>query len=215
MLTMQDCNKLPNRENYTLNHKGKMTGMYSLSTERNEYCEGYNSIPGTVCSHCYSKKQSKMYPNLNSMLYRNGEILKEEIYPMEYWPLINAAFFRLESFGDVDCVTQEINYFNLCNVNPHVTFAQWTKNITFIDEAIEITGEKPSNLILVYSSLYLNKEETEMLELPYVDKVFTVYEKDFAKENEIEINCGKKKCLTCQLCYHKNNGVTFIRELLK
>lgn len=48
----------------------------------------------------------------------------------------------------------------------------------------------------------------------YTDKVFTVYTKDFIKENMVDINCGGKHCLTCQLCY-RNNGTFYIREKKK
>lgn len=217
ILLMEDCNKLSDREHYTLKHQGKMTGIPSLSTSRsdNKYCQENQKREGTVCQHCYVNKQEKMYKNLSSMLSNNSEILKREVYPLNYWPLINASFFRLESFGDVDCLAQQINYFNLCKRNPHTTFAQWTKNPVWAQLAITRGEAKPDNLIIICSSLYINKEIQMSELLSCVDKIFTVYDKDYAKEHDIPINCGGKRCLECQLCYHKDNGVEYINEILK
>ena len=217
VLLMEDCNKLTNREHYTLKHQGKMTGIPSLSTSRsdNKFCQENQKRKGTVCQHCYVDRQERMYRNLSAMLSNNSEILKREVYPLDYWPLINAAFFRFESFGDVDCLAQQINYFNLCKRNPQTTFAQWTKHSAFAYLAVMRGEEKPDNLIIIDSSLFLNKASNIAYVNDCVDKIFTVYEEEYVKEHDISINCGGKRCLECQLCYHKDNGVKYINEILK
>ena len=48
----------------------------------------------------------------------------------------------------------------------------------------------------------------------FIDHVFTVYDKNTIKENNIDINCGGKDCLGCQQCYHKGTEF-YIREKLK
>ena len=48
----------------------------------------------------------------------------------------------------------------------------------------------------------------------FVDHVFTVYTKEYIKENNIDVNCGSKNCLGCQLCYNKDTEF-HIREQLK
>ena len=55
----------------------------------------------------------------------------------------------------------------------------------------------------------LNREKYWM-----VDHLFTVYDKDFIKNNNIEINCGAKSCLGCKKCYIDNN-IFYINEQLK
>ena len=79
--------------------------------------------------------------------------------------------------------------------------------------------KKPDNLIIIISSLFLNTQwnyET----LPYsskywfIDKIFTVYSKKYINDNNIQVNCGSKKCLDCKLCYTKNS-IKFINEILK
>ena len=69
-----------------------------------------------------------MYKNLNACLERNTKILTGRILKEAEIPMINASFFRFESFGDLINVTQVINYFHICKKNKHVHFALWTKN---------------------------------------------------------------------------------------
>ena len=86
---------------YTVNHSGKMEGMQSLSTSClcNEYCKNRSSNSELVCSHCYAQRQMKRYKNLNACLERNTEILTSRILKEAEIPMINASFFRFESFG--------------------------------------------------------------------------------------------------------------------
>ena len=49
---------------------------------------------------------------------------------------------------------------------------------------------------------------------PFIDKIFTVYNISYIRDNGIEINCGKKKCIECQLCY-SHNDVKYINEKIK
>ena len=51
---------------------------------------------------------------------------------------------------------------------------------------------------------------------PFVNAIFTVHEKQFAIENNIDINCGGKSCNACgKKCYEKSCRVTLINELKK
>ena len=100
----------------------------------------------------------------------------------------------------------------MCYKNPRVKFALWTKNPDFIAEAIADGYEKPQNLNIVLSSLFLNKERKNPF--PFVDKVFTVYTPDHIEAENIDINCGARNCFDCGLCYEKN-GVEVINEKLK
>ena len=52
----------------------------------------------------------------------------------------------------------------------------------------------------------------------FIDFVFTVYSASYALENNININCGAKHCLTCLKCYkgmNRNKSVIYINEILK
>ena len=217
VLTINETKKVSG-VHYTLNHKGKMTGMMSLSTSCtcNTYCKKRSENKETVCSHCYAQRQMLIYKNLEKCLIKNTEILTKKVLEDYELPIINALYFRLEAFGDLNNTTQVINYFNLCKKNPGVRFALWTKNLWLIDSVIHHDHiNKPRNLNIIYSSPFLNESNENIFVLyPFIDKVFTVYEKEFIKKNDIEINCGAKNCLTCAKCYKKNK-LKFINEKLK
>lgn len=201
---------------YTLKHTGKMSGMQSLSTSClcNKNCQNRVRNSNLVCSHCYAQRQMKIYKNLEKCLERNTEILTTKLLTDEEIPLINAAFFRFESFGDLNNIIQVINYFRICKKNKHVKFALWTKNPWIIAEVINNGEKKPRNLQIIYSSPYLNKCDDKLNKYPFIDKVFTVYTKEYIKANSIDINCGAKSCLSCHKCYIKSKTV-YINEKCK
>lgn len=216
IVTIKKCEDLTELH-FTMDHRGKMSGMYSLSTSctRNENCRLRSENPECVCSHCYAQRQMKIHRNLEKCLIKNTEILTKEVIDTDKLPIINALYFRLEAFGDLNNVIQVTNYFNLCKKNPAVKFALWTKNLWLIESAIKEGNTKPKNLQIIYSSPILNEQNEQIFMFyPFVDKVFTVFDKDYIKENNIDINCGSKSCLLCAKCYKKSK-VKYINEKLK
>ena len=199
---------------FTTNHSGKMAGMVSISTSvtTNERCQKNAQIKGSICEKCFAAKQMKIFPSMENPMVENQRILTSGIIPPEKLPIINHIYFRFESFGDLNNATQVKNYFNICYKNPRVKFALWTKNPDYIAAAIRDGYEKPENLNIVLSSLFVNKERKNPF--PFVDKVFTVYDAAYIAENNTPINCGAKSCFSCGLCYEKN-GVSVINEKLK
>ena len=157
------------------------------------------------------------YRETSDVLERNTEILTKDLIPVDKWPALNARFFRFESFGDIQNGIQVENYFNFCLANPKTSFAIWTKNPGLIDKVIKAGREKPKNLIIIYSSPYIDKPvntDKYIKCYPFIDKVFTVYSKEYIKENNIDINCGARSCLECGRCYSKRTGKE-VREQLK
>lgn len=208
---------------YAMN--GKMKGMISLSTSPlvNAICAARQKVCGSVCAHCYAATMAKAYKNLGQMLIENGNVLADKVIPVEDWVRINPKawkYFRLEAFGDVANAIQCINYFNLAERNPRVTFTAWTKNVELYETAVGMGHAKPKNLILIASSPELN-EELDVSAHPIVDKVFTVFTKEWLKANDVRpqfINCGARSCLACGRCYtHNADGVAveYVREILK
>ena len=199
---------------FTTRHTGKMAGMVSISTSvtTNERCAKNAAIPGSVCEKCFAAKHMRVFTNNAAPLEENQRILTRDILPDEKLPIINSLYFRFEAFGDLNNSIQVINYFNMCYKNPGVKFALWTKNPDYIAEAIADGYEKPENLNIVLSSLFLNKQRPNPF--PFVDKVFTVYTPDHIDAENIDINCGARNCFDCGLCYEKN-GVKIINEKLK
>ena len=199
---------------FTTKHTGKMAGMASISTSvtTNERCAKNAQIKGSICEKCFAAKQMKIFPSMEKPMVENQRILTSEILPPEKLPIINNIYFRFEAFGDLNNATQVINYFNICKKNPRVKFALWTKNPDYVAEAISAGHDKPENLNIVLSSLFVNRERKNPF--PFVDKVFTVYDPEHIEQHNININCGAKSCFGCGLCYEKN-GVTVINERLK
>lgn len=201
--------------NITINHQGKMMGMYSLSTSCrcNERCARNAQIKGSICEHCFAMRQTEMYKSMNEPLEQNYKILTSEIIDWEDLPIINALYFRIESFGDVANVTQCINYMHLIQKNPNTFFAWWSKNMDIIDKMFRETGyEKPANVNFIQSSLMVDKAMCP--KYWFVDKVFTVFDPATIKERNININCGARSCLKCHLCYEKND-VVYVNEKKK
>ena len=199
-------------------HSGKMEGMQSLSTSvtLNPHCQERAKHADCVCSHCYASRMLNMYKTLEAKLADNTALLTREIIAREFIPHLNVIMFRFEAFGDLNNEVQVFNYFNIANENPFTRFALWTKNPWIIQNAIEQGAIKPENVTIIYSSPALNCRADNMLNLySFIDKIFTVWTKDYLEQHpEIVINCGKKKCIACGICYLKNN-IVFVDEVLK
>ena len=202
---------------YTTAHTGKMQGLQSLSTSvsANPICKKRAQDKSSICSKCFAAAMMKRYNALDQRLSDNLNILSSSVLPSEVLPLIPVKYFRFEAFGDLASVNQVINYFNIAKKNPETRCALWTKNPQFIAKAIELGHAKPSNLQIVLSSPQLNKPLKDV-RFSFVDKVFTVYDKQHAAD--VDINCGARSCLGCGRCYRPNpEGVKVqqVRELLK
>jgi hypothetical protein len=213
MKTIFDSKKELGGVHYTTKHTGKMRGIFSISTSvlENPFCKKRKELDECICSKCYASRYMKMRSNMEKVFRKNTLILTSEILPDDKLPLVCNLYFRLEAFGDLINKKQVINYFNLCNKNPQTKFALWTKNPQFIhDVIIHDNICKPNNLQIIYSSLIINKQGKTKYD--FVDKIFTVFDKEHAKS--VDINCGSKSCITCKLCYEKND-IKYINEKLK
>ena len=200
------------------NHTGKMEGINSIGTScaDNPFCIKRRENGDSICSKCYAATYMKMRHALKERLKGNFEILTTELLKDREIPVTNAQIFRFESFGDLYNATQLENYLIICERNPFTSFGLWTKNTWILDEVFNKKKiNKPSNLSIVVSSPLLNKQmEINREQFWFVDHIFTVYDKGSIKENNIDINCGAKSCLGCQICYHKNTEF-YINEKLK
>lgn len=195
-------------------HSAKMEGMISLSTSaaENPQCKANSLREDWICHKCYALRQLKVYPSLNEKLKRNYHLLTENRLTPEDVPLFNCIFFRFEAFGDLANKTQALNYLLIADCNPQTHFALWTKNPLILAAALKEYGHKPKNLQIILSSPVINSPIKNTF--GFVDKVFTVYEKDYAEKNNININCGARNCFKCHKCY-KKNAHTVINELVK
>lgn len=194
-------------------HSGKLYLIRSINTsvKLNPYCVARQNIVGSICDKCYADTYATLRPTLREALERNTELLTQHILTDAEIPVLNDRYFRFESFGDLQNETQLTNYFNIARANAKTTFALWTKNPFIVKRTLR-TQSKPDNIIIIYSSPMINRKVSDSIfkAYPFIDKVFTVYDKAHATG----INCGKRKCIECKLCYTKNSA-THINELLK
>lgn len=197
------------------NMTGKMAGVPAISTSVlcNPICVARRANGDSICAHCFAVSTMKRYSKANEHAEKNAALLMNRILAKELLPIFgNVRFVRIEAFGDVCNVTQAVNYAHIAKVNPGVIFGWWSKNVSIIARAFDQIGGKPENIILIESSEKVNVEKEPSS--PYVDKVFTVYDKKFIKENGVEINCGARSCVSCQRCYTKGTEAK-VHEILK
>lgn len=199
-------------------HEGKMKGIASIGTScvENPFCIERRKNGDSICSKCYAETYMKMRKSLKNHLIENANILTTRLLEGREIPVTNANIFRFESFGDLYNATHLQNYIFICERNPFTKFGLWTKNIQILEEIFNTNGiKKPDNLSIVVSSPMINKQAMfDKDKFWFIDHVFTVYDKNTIKENDIDINCGSKNCLGCQLCYHRDTEF-YIREKLK
>ena len=198
-----------NHIHVTTKMSGKMLNMTSINTSpiNNPYCQAMAKVENSVCGKCYSTTMMKRYKTADLCFQRNGELMNERLIPMAELPIVNAHTVRFSAHGELLGAMHLANLFGICNRNPRTNFTLWTKRKDLVNKVIRDFG-KPKNLILIFSSDILNKQE----KLPrHFDKVFTVYEID--KVEKVNINCGAKKCYECMTCYDPENKEVYINEL--
>ena len=199
-------------------HTAKMRGVKSISTscKKNKYCQVRKDIDGMICAGCYAMAMHDQYADLVKVLDKNTDILTTVLFPPELMPKLTSpsGYFRFEAFGDLINEIQVANYFHMAAANPEMHCALWTKNPWIIRSAINLYNlEKPGNLTIIGSSYYEN-EPMDFTGYEFIDKMFTVYTPEYAREHGIEINCGARSCAKCGRCY-ENKGGRIVNELKK
>ena len=201
-----------------LKHTGKMEGMNSISTscKENPYCIAMHSVKGSVCEKCYAQAQLS-YQKTTAEKYAGSTLdLTSRLLAFEEIPTLNHEYgvFRLEAFGELNNTIQVMNYFSICEKNPHLNFALWTKRPELIKEVLNLGISKPENINIIQSTVMINGMP-EIGKYDFIDGYFSVYTKEYAIEHNIKINCGSRKCLECLECYDYHDGIFIINELLK
>ena len=196
---------------------GKMDRIQSISTSAllHEGCALRANCSNTICSKCYARRELNRKKKLrekmeyNTLFYTKYELTSRCI------PFINSNLFRFESFGEIQNELQVKNYYSIARKNQHCFFVLWTKETKTIQAAREKYNlKKPGNLRIIASEYLINPQEEQKKKYTFIDKIFSVYTKEFATEHEIKINCSGK-CIDCMKCYDKNNKEKYIREDLK
>lgn len=208
---------------WIVNHNAnKLQGISSVSSSVHDncFCKARQAIHDCICKYCYAYNQQSYQTGLKEHNILNGIILRNILIPVIFFRALPILFpyLRIESFGDVCNVIQARNYIRIIKAFPEKRCAIWSKNICVWEKAFDAEG-KPENTTYVHSSSKLNcPDNIDLVRFWFVDHIFTVYEKAYAKKHNVKINCGGKKCLECILkkvaCYFRNTEL-YINELKK
>ena len=197
----------------------KMEGIQSLGTScvDNRRCRRRRKVKGSICEKCYANGLCQCRKSLTEHLIRNHEILKQRLLTWEEAASVDFLTFyvRIESFGDVDSVTQARNYLRIIIMHPEIFFGIWSKNEDIWLEAFTEEG-KPKNCTFVYSSMFVNVvAEIDREKYWFIDHIFTVWDKAHYAEviaEHPETECAGIKCRKCLKCY-KIGTSFYINEL--
>ena len=192
---------------FTEHKAGKLEFLASLSTSFADFCFKAQLNPDNVCFECYGINHQKCFKSMVPFLERNTKHLTKRI-PFNEIPILNYKTVRFNSFGEIHNKNHLANLVKIAEKNPTTQFTLWTKRYN-ITEGYFNGHKKPDNFILIYSSMKVNKA-LDVDKYSHNDKVFTVYSKD----QNVNINCGGRKCATCMLCYTYNK-TKYVNEHLK
>jgi hypothetical protein len=166
-----------------------------------------------ICSKCYAFEIESVFTNIHIVQTRNFKILNNIKIEPNTFKRIRPV--RFNSIGELGSDLHLENLIGIVNHNPHIQFSLWTKRISIVNRVFDQI-ERPKNLILIYSSKIKNVRtyNIDNKVLRHFNKIFTVYTLEYAKKNKIKINCGKRHCIKCMLCY-SDNKVKYINEYQK
>lgn len=198
----------------------KMEGIQSISTSclGNPICEARKKIKGSVCEKCYADTINKMRKSLTKHLMENMDILSSRLLTKTEAAMvpITSLVARIESFGDVQNVTQARNYIRIIRAHKYTKFGIWSKNLNLWGQAFDIEG-KPRNCTYVHSSAMVDIPDFILTRYrKYVDHVFTVWSHDIYDDlyKGSPSECAGIHCMSCLKCY-KRGGQYYINERLR
>lgn len=209
----------------TTDHNSKLDGLDSISTNtlHNDFCNQCRRDPAFICSKCYAGRDLKCYKATSDHNLINAAILQNILFTRHELVAVNvtAANARIESFGEVENVTQARNYTRLIRATPQTRWGIWTKRPGIWAEAFEAEGGKPRNCTFILSSPRIDTPAEPAPSIAdLVDHTFTVYSRA-SVDAGTEINCGGRRCLDCikarKGCYYRTNSRNpyEIREMIK
>lgn len=191
-------------------HRGKLEGIKSISTNKlqNCYCMKKH-CKLSICNFCYVNHLNKFYGStfINALTHNSDILMNDSFTPYKLSAKLD--IMRFNSFGELHNITHLDNIVKICNENKHVHFTLWSKRRIIVKEYFD-NHSIPGNLTLIYSNPIIDKDVT----IPkYFHKVFNV----ITDKNDNRVNCGKRKCRECMLCYGINsiNSTSFIYEVIK
>lgn len=201
---------------------GKIEGISSCdsSCTNCEFCQSMLKAAeddmSIICALCYDKAQEaykihgRNRHSLDMLIMSSVEFTESELARI---PLTEIT--RINSSGDTPNLTYARNMIKLAKVNGWVHVGYWAKNTGHVVRACDELG-KPSNLVLIQSSVHIGKPAKLC---KYFDYTFTVYPDDETTEAAIRsgsAECNGMKCKECGFkCYYGTHLATDIAEVLR
>lgn len=205
--------------------RGKMKGIMSISTSCtvNPFCQHMQNRENwkceKVCASCYAQRMQSYQKHAKDAYVENYKTLNAGLLTDEDCIKLKDVFYtrygRIEAFGEVGTEIQAQNYVKIIKANPNCQFGIWTKRPNLWAWAFKQEGGKSENCNLVVSSPNVGEVRKLITYKDITDTLFTVYRKEQADEQGIEINCGSRNCIECQKCYRKHSELEYVNELLK
>lgn len=196
---------------------GKLKGIRSINTSPvdNPFCLMMSKNPNTICSKCYSIKMIKNGYRKNCLpaWQKMGDLLSSDLLDIsEIKACPNCNLIRFSAHGELINLTHLENLIQITKANPQAICTLFTKRKDLVEQ---LNQPIPANMLMVYSNPLINKRMYSYDIPKKFDKIFSVFTEDYAKYWGININCGKKKCKNCQICYTTFSTTNVINELIK
>lgn len=198
---------------------GKIEGITSCDSSCNgcKFCQKMMALgekyPTVICANCYDKKQEGRWiavrnrHGLSMLIMMSVEFTEDELRSVRVTDIT-----RINSSGDTPNVTYALNMLRLAYVNPFVRFGYWAKNTAPVIEACDRIG-KPSNVILVQSSLHIGRIVPIKRYFDYLFVVFPDEESTLEAIRNGASACNGKKCMNCGFkCYYGTHKSKIIAE---
>lgn len=220
------------RVHVTKHDDGKMLWIPSINTDPylNSFClkSVTSPVENVICTRCYAFNllegvvRSEKVGSLKWYLERNTRLLCSGPLGSSNFPIINhAGFVRYNSFGELINLQHLENLCDICDaydgrskVLPRATFSLFTKRNDIVRQYWRKYGKFPDNLILVYSTRFIDMDPSKVRLIEPFDKVFSVYSPEYAEEHGIVTNCEGRSCFHCRNCYSLD-GDDFIYEIVR
>jgi hypothetical protein len=192
---------------------GKLKGFRAINTntKTNPFCQGMQKT-NAICKYCYSERMlNGIRKNCEPAWQKNSEIFSSSLLENSEIPILKSKVFRLSAHGELINGTHMENYNRIIAKNKRTFFGWWTKRIDLFKK----NKQRFENVNYVYSNPKIDDLSPAVPKT--FNKVFSVYTREFAKVNNIDINCKGASaggCRKCMLCYTKNE-VTHINEIKK
>lgn len=181
---------------------------YSISAKLCKMGSTLRAVENSVCSKCYALKgYYVMYKNTAIAMENRLKAMMEDPNwtnnMIELLSLTNTSgYFRWFDSGDIQSLENLKNIVKIAEALPHIKFWLPTKEYSIVFQFIKEGNTIPFNLNIRLSAYMIDAKIPEIVLKNGLTSSSVV-----SKESEVTCPSSKQggKCLTCRLCWDKNN----------